>query len=385
MRYHIACNTQVEPDGIIFIIPGFGGDSSVDYQRSLIKDSALKYNVIAVFVEYHSIFARVSVEKESAVMQFGKNDTELLIRTIDKYKIQLDENRLDFDSIVEQIKFHIEQLKKENKLDKEFLLNLWATLYPYKNEYQNFGILQAIDILTVLYHIKSIGYSKIINQKKIIALGSSHGGYIANLLMKLAPNTFDVVIDNSSYVKPKLEYIIGFEKNFNKSEYKIQSDNILLNCSVLTHWTKEKNTDNEFHESAYEIRDLLDKNQMKQFIKYSNKTSIISYHSKYDRIAIYEEKEKYCDELMKYKFDINLNTIELKSQIDGKLIKNLDHAMGMSIKELVRITLPEILENKISTETDICKLSKIEYKTSKSYIYLFDFLKDKITAKLHKT
>ena len=296
--------------------------------------------------------------------------------------INLDENKLDFNNIINTVDTRIGELKSSNHLDQDFKLYMWATLCPHKDEYQNFGVLQSIDILTVLYHIKSLGYEDIINNKPIIALGSSHGGYIANLLMKFAPNTFDAIIDNSCYAKPPLNYIVGFETNPNSAEYCMISQNIKINFFTLTNWSTKKNN-NEFNNASYEIRDLSNLDQINQLSAYGFKTKVISYHSIIDTISSYEDKNNYIKELEKNNYKCILNTIKSEDQIDGTLIKNLNHSMGMSIKALVDTELPNILNSiPVNTETDLSLESIIKYNVSNNSAFVFEFNKNSINAKV---
>ena len=382
LTYHIAYNDIKEAEGIIFIIPGFGDDSSVSYQKNLLKYISGKYNLLAVFVEYHGLFARLSDDKETATYKFGINDTEILIKYIDMLNIKLDEDNLDYSNIVKTIGHRIKKLKSLNQLDQDFKLDMWATLCPYKDEYQNFGVLQAIDILTVLYHIKSLGYKKLISKKPIIALGSSHGGYIANLVMKFAPNTFDTIIDNSCYSKPPLNFIIGFEHNPHFPECMMNYPDIKMHLFTLTNWTLQKN-ENEFNQGSYEIRNLTSVNQISQLVTQGVKTKVISYHSQFDNIASYNDKNQYIKELEKNNYECILNTINSKDQIDGRLIKDLDHSMGMSIKALVDTELPNVLNSTSKNSmTDICLESTIQYNVSNNRRYVFYFNKTTLISKI---
>ena len=308
LRYHIAIENTKIPEGIVFLIPGFGNDSKVSYQKNLMKYIAEKFNVIAVFTEYHSIFARGTDEKESASISFSEEDTEILLNVIDKYNIKLDENNLNTRKILRTINNHIEKMKDNGSFDKDRRVNLWATMYPYKGEYQNFGVLQALDILTVLYHMKTIGYDKIIESKPIIAQGSSHGGYIVNMIMKFAPNTFDAIIDNSCYIKAQAEFILGFEYNRYQTEFNLKFKNLILGMFTKSHWTL-KETPNKFNANADEIRDLSNVKQLEQFSKYNKKTKVISYHSEFDKLAKYNEKLEYIELLKEYGYDVEFHTI----------------------------------------------------------------------------
>jgi len=386
LTYHISYNTNKKAEGIVFLLPGRGVDSSFKYQKKLMRYISEEYNVLAVFVEYHSIFSRVvKDEKKSAKYGFSRDDTDILFYMLKKYDLVLDENNLDFNSIIHQLEAQIRDKKSKNEFTDEFKLKLTATLYPYKNEYENFGVVQAIDILTVLYHLKEIGYKNIIKNKPLITVGNSHGGYISYLLRKFAPNTFDVIIENSSYIKPYLKSIIGFENDINDSEVDLFYPNIILNCFVKSYWNLNENSSYYFNKTAYEIRDLSNTLQNKQLLKYGNKTEIISYHSAFDTLAPYKDKLDYYNYMKLNNYNIKLNIISSENQIDGRLIKNLNHAMGMSTKELINKEIPTILKNKKkSTPTDLSKKSIIEYNTSLNDTYRFEFKKNKIKVKLLK-
>ncbi|QOP42155.1 DUF2920 family protein [Sulfurimonas marina] len=373
LTYHISYKADNKHNGIIFLIPGFGEDASVEYQKKLLTHITEEYGLLSVFVEYHAIFSRPT---NGAIISFDEKDGIRLIDIIKKYNVVLDENDLSVKSIL---------LALNRSLPKDNEEIITATLYPAKNEYQNFGILQAIDILTVLYDLKSSGYGELIEHSPIIAMGSSHGGYIANLLAKLAPNTFDFIIDNSCYVKPPLKYIVGKEHDITRSELKTKYSNFILSSYTLTHWTKDPQSKNHFSNSAYEIRDLTNQSHLNEQLKtYNSKTSYISYHSKYDQyIAPYDDKLEYVNHLKEYGTHYTFMTIESEDQIDGKLIKNLDHAMGASNKEILRNTLPSLLtENINSGKTDLCNQSIISYTTSENNTYEFRFSENNISARI---
>lgn len=375
LTYHMALNKEKKPDGIIFVIPGFGDDASLEYQQNLLTHITKEYNLLAVFVEYHALFARPS---NGATFNFDPFDTELLIHIIQKYNIQLDENDLSFYGITKAI---------DEQLPKNAVGVISATLFPDKNEYQNFGVLQAVDILTVLYHLKSLGYDELIEKAPVIAMGSSHGGYIASLLTKLAPNTFDLIIDNSCYVKPPLKYIIGKEHDITQPEFELRCPNFMVCGFTATHWTKDQESPYYFSNSAYEIRDLTNRSHNKVKINtYHSKTSYISYHSKHDiEIAPYTDKKEYVSLLKDLGSNYKFHTIENEDQLDGKFIKNLDHAMGASNKELMKNTIPTFLEDyTVSTETDIAKRSKISYNTSENNQYIFNFNENSFNAEFIK-
>ena len=127
LTYHLAYNNEKEPDGIIFVVPGFGNDGVVSYQINLIKYIAEQYNLLAVFVEYHALFARESNSNDiikKADCKFSSKDIEIIIQYLDLFKIELNDNQLDYETIVTILDNHIEDLKSQGKLEEDFKLNI---------------------------------------------------------------------------------------------------------------------------------------------------------------------------------------------------------------------------------------------------------------------
>lgn len=210
LTYHIAYDTTKRPNGVIFSIPGFGRDADINYQLNLIQYIAKKYNLVAVCVEYHCYFNRIY---NGASYDFNSFDKNIFLDIVSRYNIKLDPENSDFEYMANKLNEYVKNEKQKDSSYKNYRENIFATIQPKKNEYQNFGILQTIDILSVLYDLKDIGFNDIIENKPLFAFGSSHGAYITNLLMKFAPNTFDAILENSAYVKPPLMYIVGQEYN----------------------------------------------------------------------------------------------------------------------------------------------------------------------------
>lgn len=379
LKYHIAYKNIEKLEGIVFLIPGFGPDANLNYQINILKFLAEHYNVLAVFVEYHAINCRLS---NKATLNFDDIDMEIVSNVYKKLNIQLDPYKSNIGNILKNIEDQLNNLKKEKLIGLDYKEILVATLYPDKNEYQNFGLLQALDILNVLYDLKKLGFEKLIESKPIVLIGSSHGGYIANLIAKFAPNTFDWVIDNSSYSKPPLKYIVGKEHNVLNQEATIHIPDIKsINLLGFTYtlWSIDENSERFFDLSSYEIRDFTNEMQISQMKQHEIKTKFLSYHSMQDlEIAPFEEKSLYYNHLKKYGIASELKIVSNEKDIDGIFIKNLDHAMDISYKELIKRTLPQALKKK-SSQTDISLLSNIIYNTTRNKQYIFNYNKTNYT------
>jgi len=117
--------------------------------------------------------------------------------------------------------------------------------------------------------------------------------------------------------------------------------------------------------------------------KYNHKTAIISYHSIHDNLAPATDKINYLTDLKEQGHRIDFTLVQKESDIDGKFIKNLNHSMGMSNKELLKWTMPKISNIvKNSSPTDLEYNSTICYQTSLNQTYTFSFANNKLVCTL---
>ncbi|WP_373072012.1 DUF2920 family protein [Sulfurimonas sp.] len=368
-------------EGIVFIIPGFGNDADKSYSKNLRDFIASTFKVVAISVDYHCIHSRLN---SGATQILDRFDQELLKINLNELSIKLDENaNLDIGQLFHYIDQEMQKKKLNGELDKEIKLFQTLTMQPAKGEYQNFGILQALDHINVLKDIKNknLGF---IDRYPTILMGSSHGAYIANLIAKIIPNSIDCVIDNSSYIKPPLNYIIGKEDDLHFPEFRVNyGENVFVNMFTKTMWSKNEKSFYHFSQDNYDIRDLSNKVHNELMSKKSNSnTKYISYHFKDDDIAPYEDKEKFYKELSALGFDTTLKTISEDSQVDGKFIKSLKHGFDMSMKELANIELPGVL--KIRSDSSEHDIEPVTYQC-KSVNYNFEDINGIFSAILSPT
>jgi hypothetical protein len=307
--YHYSYPKAKKLKGIVFVIPGFGADTNSDYAKNLREYIADSFDVMAVSVIYHC---------------YNSRDTNGAILSLDAPSKNLQT----------------------------------ATLIPPFDEYQNFGILQALDHINVLREIQKSDF-EFIDSYPTILMGSSHGAYIANLVAKIIPSKIDCVIDNSSYVNPPIKYICGKYVNPLDPEYMIKYPNVIVNCFVKTHWRKDEDSFYNYSKDRELIRSLSYKEHNEMIAKVSDaKIRYVSYHSAYDKLALYDDKVLFYKQLKDLGFDAKLKTISTQEQVDGKFIKNLEHGLGMSMKELANHELPQALKIKsFSSKKDFESIS----------------------------
>ncbi|AJC93086.1 hypothetical protein (DUF2920 domain) [Campylobacter subantarcticus LMG 24377] len=374
LEYRITYDDSKEIEAIVCVINGIGGDIKDDLYIS--DYCARNYNVAVLNVNYHCIGNRPQIGAKFYLDNIDKFIFETSLKALGitiPYDIQKLNTFEDFHPAMKCLNKKIQDMKNNWELDRNYYLDLSVSLQPTKNEYQNFGIMQATDILNALLYIRKSPPFKVTGGGiKHILIGSSHGGYLANLCAKLAPWFVDVVIDNSSHVSlANLWRVIGFGKEIDYTQYFCFGtfhffNNIRLCASDKTLWTTNKQSPYYFSLARKLIRETLNKDHLNIQAKYPNPKYIV-YHSKFDEWVSLEEKEEYVDTLKKYGFDVEFVKITDSQQVDGKFIKNLNHGMGIPMKLLIKKHLSQILKEPLKDK--ICK-KEISYKCD-DLVYIF--------------
>ncbi|EAI4429039.1 DUF2920 family protein [Campylobacter lari] len=387
LEYRITYDDSKEIEAIVFIISGIGGDIKDDLYIS--DYCARNYNVVVLNVNYHCIGNRPQTGAKFYLDNIDKLIFDASVKAIG-IEIPYDISKLntfeEFYPAMDYLNKEIQKNKDSWKFDKDYYLDLSVSLQPTKNEYQNFGIMQAIDILNALLYIRKNPPFKIISSNiKHILVGASHGGYLANLCAKLAPWLVDVVIDNSSHVGlADLWRVIGFGKEIDFTEYYSVAtfnffQNIRLCCFDKTLWTTNKQSPCYFSLARKLIREILNKEHINIQAKYPN-PKYIAYHSKFDEWVSLEEKEEYVNILKEHGLDVEFIKITNNQQVDGKFIKDLTHGMGIPMKLLIKKHLPQILQEPLKDKT--CK-KEISYKCD-DLVYTFEEINDQIILNVIK-
>ncbi len=392
LEFKLCFDDEKEIQALVFIIPGLGGDADENYREHLAEFVANEFNVAVVSVNYHCIGNR----PQTGSTFFMDDIDKLILKTSCEtlgIQIPVDFSEIySYSQINESLKFIdrcITQLKLDNKLQRDYIMGLNISIQPAKNEYQNFGVMQAQDLLNAALYLKvHAPFNTMEGNIPVIMIGSSHGGYLAHLAAKFAPWLISGVIDNSSYAK-FLWRLIGFGKEIDFTKYycfgtAIFFKHIHIYCSDKTFWTSNSSSNNFFSIPRRMIRYILEPNHIENQANYP-KPYYASYHSFYDKeIAPPDEKLELYKYLKQFDFDAELHMIKNPDQIDGKFIKNLDHGMGMSIKTLISKELPCMLEKILSNSRKEWKNKSISYPCD-GLIYHFSEKDNKINLDITKT
>ena len=388
LEFKLSYDDSKQIRAIVCIIPGFGADINDDLYIS--DYVARNYEVAVINVNYHCIGNR---PQTGASYYLDNIDKLILDTSLNAINLQVPFNVYDINSYDElnnnmrYINNELSRLKQDGILSQNYCLNLHTSLAPTKNEYQNFGIMQAQDILNAILFIKSNLPFKISTGGgvKVILFGSSHGGYLANLCAKISPWNIDFVIDNSSYVNlDKFWRIIGFGKEVDFMQYAEFStfdffQNINMHLSTKTFWTSNKNSPYYFSKARKLIREILQNDHIKTQSLYP-KPKYILYHSKFDQYVDLSEREELIKNLNKNGFEVEFYKFLSEKDIDGTFIKDLTHGMGISMKLLIKKHLSQILNEEIKNKD--CK-KEISYK-SDDLIYTFKEEDNKIKLDITK-
>jgi len=357
-NYHIV-TPEIDSKGLVVYIPGYGDDASDSYRQKFCQSIAEKHQLSVMTVDYHSIFSRAD---SGAVRSFERADL-FQIRNL-SYKYQVATQSSNINEILAAVNERLVQLGTTEQVR--------MTGTPKKNEYQNGGIMSAVDIINAVNDALNRWN---IPKDNIILIGSSYGGYLANLAAKLAPNTFRAVFDNSSWAKPYLGYIVGREVNFAEWHEWLLS-NILLCESTRSCWTLQEGLPTTFNNNRIAVRSF-GKEQLEQYASYKPTTQYYCIHAFEDEVADTSEKIAMVTEMLEHGIDTHMIVIE-ESDIDGSYIKTIKHGLGLSMQQFFDHGYQHIEQTKPLNnqpfETNFDQNSIIRYQ-SDQLDYVLDYSK----------
>ena len=153
---------------LFFIIPGLGGDADSNYREHLASFVAENFNVAVVSVNYHCIGNRPQTGAKAYFDEIDRLILEESCKTlgiklpfdVSNIRIQFPKTSSAFNLKEFSKEFHfineaLEAKIKKKELFENFELKTHLTFEPTKNEYQNFGIMQAQDLINALLYIKA--------------------------------------------------------------------------------------------------------------------------------------------------------------------------------------------------------------------------------------
>ncbi|WP_279176441.1 DUF2920 family protein, partial [Campylobacter insulaenigrae] len=152
LEYRITYDDEKEMKAVVFVIGGYGANANIhflDYDRKFLCQ---KFNVVIINVFYHCFCQRRSnSQKYNASTIFTEYDLPHLKLVLEHFKLQTSKLDTSTASIhYDALNQTINDLKEKNLLSQDYQAHFSATFIPPNNEYQNYGIMAAIDHINAL-------------------------------------------------------------------------------------------------------------------------------------------------------------------------------------------------------------------------------------------
>ncbi|EDO7099482.1 DUF2920 family protein [Campylobacter coli] len=362
LEYRISYDDEKDIKAIVFIVGGFGANANIsflDFDREYI---AKNFNVVVIHVFYHCFCARQSIDQ--------------------KYNPKLIPNQDDLERINGILKninlghLSVNKMKQAGLVDESQKIELSCDFIPPNGDYQNYGVMAAIDHINALKDLVK-RFPKFADLPKIYG-GGSYGGYLSLLIAKIAPWYVDGVVDNSGSALPPLNYILGREMN--QGEFYFEGSGYRLYCFVYKYWNRNMNSSYYFGDENYLIRAILNSNHLKIQANIDSDIVFSSYHSLQDTRASAQNKIELYKCYQELGYDATLHLIKDENDVDGRFIKSLEHGLRMTDKALFRKELPLMLE-KLQGRKSFMRENSISYPCGNK-VFAFKDVGDKFKLEI---
>lgn len=352
-------NKDTQP---IVVLHGYGDYANSDYMKSLHSSLTTKYNVAIITVNYVGTFKKVSFanndtkkpydflnyslelaqgENKSTFLKILysllRNDTNIIQLLNQKGATDIN----DFRPYQRTLQLLIEKINNDTcdgfyiidrLFEMGFKSGIASMVFSIEKDHQDFGVIQSIDVLTAIKHIKdNPNYTKL-NWSKLSIVGTSHGAYVASMCDKLAPNTFNTIVNNAGWLYHQ-DIALFPDTNI----IHIFAGQLRYNATEDNYWSKDTASKNYFSKNHAQIRALNDNNhikkQLEQTLNKKTKQYIFS-HTLNDEIIPIKQKDLYIDNLKKIYNYITYLRVDDETKLDGRTFKNLEHGASASLKGL---------------------------------------------------
>ncbi|WP_313131418.1 DUF2920 family protein [Anaerocolumna sp.] len=291
-----------ENTGVLLLIAGYGASIDSNVYIKMRKNFSDLYNLIVLQCNYFG----------SEFMQ-GPQDSE-----------------------IERVITEIDNNKDMKSSANECYLNFNVNTCENIKNFNDMGIMQAIDnitaVLAIINMIKSKSMS--INMKKIIIYGHSHGAYLSYMCNRFCPQLFQLIIENSAYIYP------AYLNNTRKLFFEYNSNIFSFDFQYLI-----SNIEESISKEIYSLEYL--------YRNFNNMCYIVSYHGELDDMTSFANKSEFVRDINKMVF-IGIT----ESDIDGEVIKSCSHGLDADFIKMFDITY-KAFENKIDQDVDLLLANSI--------------------------
>ncbi|HTI66733.1 MAG TPA: DUF2920 family protein [Caulobacteraceae bacterium] len=339
LRYSVAWPETGPVSGLVFLIAGFGADADPRYAEKLRRHVARSYGLAAVSVQYHCVQSR---PETGAALRLDQPQHLQLAGLAQAYGIKVADWR-DLAGLCAAF------------AGTPITPQVPAFLDPPGGDTQNFGLVQAMDHLRVLGDLIARGPA--FDVRRVVALGSSHGGYIAHMIAKLAPGTLAAVVDNSAYVQPPTNYGGGG----GAAEYLVQYGGVQLLCRTARAFNFDDRDRPDFYGRDQDlIRDTGYPPHLEAMRAAApdGGTRFRMANAAIDAISDPQRKAVQAARLAAGGFDVRLRIVT-EAELDGRLFKRLVHGLDASLAAFADVHLPDCPARGV--EPDLMRGTTVDY------------------------
>ncbi|EDP2721942.1 TPA: DUF2920 family protein [Campylobacter jejuni] len=373
LEYRISYDDEKDIKAIVFIVGGFGANANIsflDFDREYI---AKNFDVVVVHVFYHCFCVRQSIDqKYNPKLIPNQDDLERVNGILKNINLgHLSVNKDNFEQIIPLIEQKVNKMKQAGLVDESQKIELSCDFIPPNGDYQNYGIMAAIDHINALKDLVK-RFPKFADLPKIYG-GGSYGGYLALLIAKIAPWYVDGVIDNSGSALPSPMFIL--ERESGQCDYFEEYPHNKIGFFIKTYWNADVSSKYFFHTENYLIRIIPNLAHLTIQANVNKNIVLVSYHSLKDPFNTAKDKQTLFLAYKELGYDATLHLIKDESEIDGRFIKDLNHGMRISDKALFRKELPLMLE-KLQKRKSFMQENSISYPCGNK-VFMFKDVGDK--------
>lgn len=292
--------------GLILFAYGYGGHYADAYADRLLPSLADRYDCLCIAVDYQGAAPLAGVPGTTI---HAPPDLIDQVRRFHGLHIEDGEALASMPAYCRALLAH-----GVTRLDSRIEFELRSP----RPELFSFGLLPALDHLEVLHRVLR---DHPVDRRRLYFLGTSYGGYLGCLLLKLAPRSFRLIIDNSGFVSATDAAPNVFGLGI--STY----HGVTVQVRMTPSWNLDPTSRYFFSPAHYAIRDLLAPGHMS-----ATDTAVYSYLSVADELVPMARKLALANSLLgRVRFDLKLVR---QSDLDGRLFKVLTHGMRASLRGL---------------------------------------------------
>jgi len=211
------------------------------------------------------------------------------------------------------------------ELPKEFAFSI--SVFP---EYQSFGFMPALDCIATLADLLR---RFPLRRDRLHCFGSSYGGYVAALVLKLMPNSFHAIVENSGFVEAQPVEMANHE--FDVYHWN-RIGGMRVPVREETPWTFRDAAARCFASPA--VMAIRNCTIAAHFAP--SKSLVRSYHSSEDALIPIAEKRKFWAALGG-KAALRATEI-VPDKLDGALFKTMAHGMDASLTRLMADAMQDV-------------------------------------------